>query len=191
MGTDDDAARWRARAVVDKWSPEQVARAAEVAGRDDLTVEDLRELVGDPEKTTDADGNMLLTAGVGRLVSLLVGAGGQALTGTATRLGAGNSAAAAAVGQTDLQAAAGAANRWFQPMDAGYPQTAGGVATFRSTFAAGDGNFDWTEWGIDVDAPTRAGGATVGAVLFNRKTAVLGTKAAGAVWTLTTTITIS
>lgn len=189
---DGDAAQWEARAVVEKWSPEQTARAQALAGTDEqLSPEDLRRLVGAPDEVTEVGGNMLLTAGLARLVSLLAGAGGQALTNTATRLGVGNSSTAAAAGQTDLQAAAGAANRWFAPMDAGYPQIAGNVATFRATFGAGDGNFEWAEWGIDVDAPTVTPGATVGALLFNRKVAALGTKAAGAVWTLTTTVTIS
>lgn len=145
----------------------------------------------EPYLTTFIDGNLLTTAGLNRLTSLAIAAGGQAMTNTATRIGAGNSATAETVGQTDLQAAAGSTNRWFQIMAATYPQQANGVLTYQSVFGTADGNFAWAEFGIDVAAPTVTSGNTVNALLFNRKVSSQGTKASGQTWTATATITIT
>jgi hypothetical protein len=190
--TDRQSILWRPIAVVEKFSDDQVkfvTRKLElpVAPSGDM----LRALAGAPEDGIAADvGNLLVTAGLNRLTSLLIGAGGQAMTNTATRLGVGNSSSAEAVGQTDLQAAAGSGNRWFQVMDATYPQQSNGVVTVKATFATGDGNFVWNEWGIDIGTPTVSSGNTVAALFFNRKVASLGTKASGS-WVLTVTVTIA
>lgn len=191
--TDRQSVLWRPVAVVEKFTEDQVKFVTQklelplAAPSGDL----LRALAGAPEGGITADiGNLLTTAGLNRLTSLWIGAGGQAMTNTATRLGVGNSSTAEAVGQTDLQAAAGSANRWFQIMDATYPQQSNGVVTVKATFATGDGNFVWNEWGIDIGTPTVTSGNTVNANLVNRKVASLGTKASGS-WVLTVTITIA
>lgn len=186
-----DVLKWSVHAHVDKYDADQSAYALKKAGVDWLSGDDMRKLVGAPSDVADAAGNLLTTAGLNRLTSLLIAGGGQGLTNTATRLGAGNSTTAAAVGQTDLQAAAGSTNRWFQIMDATYPSQANGVVTFKATFGTADGNFAWEEWGVDVGTPTVSSGNTVAALLFNRKVASLGTKASGATWALTATVTIS
>lgn len=184
-----ERAQWRVKASVEKWDADQADYVRRATG----VIAPSGALMADYATPTvlEVDGNMLLTAGLSRLTSLLIGAGGQALTNTACRLGAGNSNTAEAVGQADLQAAAGAANRWFQVMDATFPTQANGVVTFKATFGANDGNFDWREWGVDVSAPVAASSAVVGPTLFNRKVAALGTKANGAIWALTATVTIS
>jgi hypothetical protein len=187
---DEEALEWRAHAHVDKWDAEQVAWALRTTGASRLSGDELMTLV-EPSETADSAGNLLLTAGLNRLTSLLIGGGGQAITNTSARLGVGDSVTAEAVGQTDLQAAAGSTHRWFQVMDATYPSQADGVVTLKSTFGTTDGNFVWAEWGIDVAAPVVASGNTVAALLFNRKVYALGTKAAGSIWTLTATVTIS
>jgi len=184
-----DSIRWRPVATVEKYDADQVAWVARKCG---VAVPDgalLASLV-EPYETVVSVGNLLTTAGLNRITSLIIGAGGQAATNTAARLGVGNSSTAAAVGQTDLQAAAGAANRQFKVMDATYPTQANGVLTFRSTFATGEANFAWTEWGVDIGTPTVTDGTTVNAVLLNRKVESLGTKASGS-WVLTSTITLS
>lgn len=187
---DADSARWRAHARVDKWDPEQTARVFARIGRQ-LCAADFERLRVAPYETLDAPGNLLTTAGLGRITSLIIGGGGQAATNTAARLGAGDSATAAAVGDTDLGAVAGSTHRWFQIMDATYPQAGAGVLTFKATFGTADGNFAWAEWGVDIGTPTVASGNTVNAVLLNHRIQSLGTKVAGATWALTTTITIS
>lgn len=163
-----------------KWRP--VLTVAKYAGTD-LTV--------DPVEVIVAPGNLLTTAGLTRITSLITGGGGQAATNTSARIGVGNSSTAAAVGQTDLQAAAGAANRWFQTMDATYPQVSAGLMTFRSTVGTADGNFAWAEWGIDIGTPTVTTGTTVNATLLNRAVQALGTKTSAGTWVATATITLS
>lgn len=183
-----DSILWRPIVTVDKYDDDQVDWVARKFGCTTPSGK-LLEMSVKPYETVVAPGNLLTTAGLQRLTNLLIGAGGQALTNTACRLGVGNSSTAAAVGQTDLQAAAGAANRWFQVMDATYPTAVNGVVTFRSTFATGDANFVWAEWGVDVVAAT-ASSAVVAALLFNRAVQALGTKASGS-WVLTATVTIT
>ncbi len=183
-----DSIRWRPFVTVDKYDDDQVAWVQRRTG----VTPDGATLAAHvaPSETVTAVGNILTTAGLQRLTNLLIGAGGIALTNTTARLGVGNSTTAAAVGQTDLQAVAGAANRWFQPQDATYPTAVNGVVTLKSTFATGDGNFVWAEWGADIGAATVVAGAVVSATLLNRAVQALGTKASGS-WVLTATITIS
>lgn len=185
-----DSIRWRPVVVVDKYDDDQTAWAARRSGVLAPCGADFEALGLKPYETLERAGNLLTTAGLNRLTSLMIGAGGQAATATAARLGVGNSTTAAAVGQTDLQAAAGSSNRQFKVMDGTYPQQSNGVLTFRSTFATGEANFVWNEWGVDVGTPTVADGTTVSALLLNRAVQSLGTKASGS-WVLTATITIS
>ena len=189
---DADGARWRVHAHVDKWSDDATRWARRKTGLVAPRAADFDRLRLRPDDgEVDRPGNLLVTAGLTRLMSLLNGAGGQAATNTATRLGTGNGAGSAAVGDTDLGAAAGSANRWFQIADATFPSVATNVLTMKSTFATGDGNYAWNEWGLDIGTPTVTSSATVNATLLNHKTsAALGTKTTGS-WALTITITIS
>lgn len=182
---------WRVRGLVEKFDGDQTRWAVRRSG---LSAPDGSALLalGLRPEVVETEGNLITTAGLTRQVSLMNGAGGQALTNTATRLGTGNGAGSAAVGDTDLGAAAGAANRWFQVMDATFPSVAAAVLTAKATFATGDGNYAWNEWGLDIGTPTVTSSATVNAVLFNHKTsAALGTKTAGSTWAFTVTITQS
>jgi hypothetical protein len=145
-----------------------------------------------PYEIGTVERNLLTTAGLTRITSLITGAGGQALTNTSGRIGVGNGAGTAAIGDTDLSAAAGASNRYFQPFDATYPTTSAGAITAYATFASANGNFAWNEFGIDIGTPTVTGGATVNAVLLNHKTSIAqGTKTAGQSWTAQCVITIA
>lgn len=168
---------WHVYGLVAKYNgPEADARAA--AG-------------GAPDAYSESINNLLTTAGLNRMTSLITGAGGQAATNTATRIGVGDTATAAAVGQTDLSAAANAANRQFEIMAATYPTQANGVITARAVFSTGEANFAWNEWCIDIGTPAVAAGIVVSAVMLNRKVTSLGTKTSAAAWTFTVTITIT
>src|SRR5690242_9668965 len=90
----------------------------------------------------------LVDAGRNHMVQATIGAAVTAFNNANARIGVGNSTTAHAVGQTDLQAAAGAANQFRQPMDATYPSGATNVIQFRSTFGTADANFTWNEWGV-------------------------------------------
>jgi hypothetical protein len=148
---------------------------------------DLRKLVGDPEEALEVYGNLLLNAGIQAIEDQLIGATTSPFNNTNSRLGVGNSATAEAATQTDLQAAAGAANRQFKLMNATFPSRASQTLSFQSDFATGEANFVWNEWGIDRG---NANGTTVTAPMLNRKVASLGTKSTGT-WTLTATVTLS
>jgi hypothetical protein len=184
-----DSIRWRPAVRVEKYDDDQVAwvsrRSGVMVPKGDLLASSVK-----PYEVVEAAGNLLTTAGLNRITSLIIAAGGQGATNTATRLGVGNSATAEAVGQTDLQAAAGAGNRYFMTMDATYPTQANGLLTFKATYATGDGTFVWNEWCVDIGTPTVAAGTTVNANMLNRKVQSLGTKASGS-WVLTATITLS
>jgi hypothetical protein len=136
--------------------------------------------------------NLVTTAGWGRILSLFIGGGGQAADNTHTRLGVGNGAGTAAAGDVDLSAAAGSTNRWFQVMDATFPTAAGAALTFKATLGASDGNFAWTEFGLDISTAAAVSGNTVGPLLINHKTGIAqGTKIAGQSWTGTAVITFT
>lgn len=191
-----DSITWKPLATVEKWNdPEQIAWVAarsDVPNADHLKAMHFELLGIQPDEVVESEGNLLTTAGLTRLTALLIASGSpQALTNTSARLGVGNGSTSATVSDTDLAAASGSSNRWFQIMDATYPQVSAGVLTVKSTFAASDGNFAWNEWCIDIGTPTVTSTATVNATMFNRKVASLGTKANPAVWALTATVTIS
>lgn len=183
---------WRTSTLVEKFSSDQVQFAVAKLGFEPLG-DALSRICGEPEDGVleDLTSNLLTTAGLGRMTSLIIGGGGQAATATATRIGVGNSSTAAAVGQTDLSAASGSGNRQFKVMDSTYPQSSAGVITAKSTFASGEANFAWEEWCIDIGTPTVSDGTTVAALMLNRKVASNGTKASGASWAFTVTITLS
>jgi hypothetical protein len=140
-------------------------------------------LAGDPpDEVFEDKGNLLLNAGITRMINLLTGAGGTAFNAANSRIGVGNSTTAAAAGQTDLQGG----SKYFKLVDSATPS--GQTVTWVATFASGDANFAWEEWGIDNGSTS---GSTVTAPLLNRKVAAMGTKGSGSTWTLTVTITIS
>ena len=68
----------------------------------------------DPDEVLVVDGNLLLNAGITRLLNLLVGAGGQAFGATHCRVAVGDSSTAASASQTDLQAAT---NKYYKLVD--------------------------------------------------------------------------
>jgi hypothetical protein len=189
-----ESIKWSPVAHVDKYEQDVTEWVANRLGILTPSGDDFMRLGIQPDDTAESVGNLLTTAGLTRLTSLLIGAGGQALTPTSTpvRLGVGNGAGTAAVGDTDMSASPHtSANQWYQVMDSTYPSVSAGVVTFKASFATGDGNFAWNEWGIDVHTSAASSGATVNGLLFNHKTsAALGTKASGT-WALTVTVTFS
>lgn len=179
-----EMAKWRVKFTIDKyvgdWTPEQIA-----SGEADAAHYDRYE----------SEGNLLMYGGVSCLWQALIGNGtgtaGQALTyfnnGNAA-IGVGDNNTAAAATQTDLQASS---NKLRKAMDASNPVHTDGVVVgaasiqFKSTFATGDANWAWEEWGI-FNSPTAATGR-----MLNRKVQSMGTKTSAATWVATATITIS
>lgn len=142
-------------------------------------------------EVVDGGTNLITKAGLTQLVKLLNKQAVDGITATTARLGVGDGVGTAAVGDTDLSAAAGATHRQFVIMDGSFPSVAGAVLSLQATFTSALANFAWNEWGIDIGAATVVNGTTVNACLFDHKTSVaLGTKSTGS-WVLAVTVTES
>lgn len=125
---------------------------------------------------------MALTNAYRDYVAGLTTGTGTAFNNANSSIGVGDSTAAHAFNQTDLQAAT---NKLRKAMDAGYPQVAGNVITFRSTFGTTEANFAWNEWAVFNTT------AASGGVMLNRKQEALGTKPNTQTWQFTVTVTIA
>ena len=132
-----------------------------------------------PYAVDEFDGNMLLSEGIGAMLTLMIGGAETAFSNANAQLGVGNSSVATATSQTDLQ---GGSTNW-QSMEATYPSVSGRTVTFQSEFGSTDANFSWQEFSVRNGA-----GADKN---LNRRVTDKGTKSAGETWTLTLTITIT
>lgn len=94
-------------------------------------------------------------------------------------IGVGDSSAAFAAGQTDLQGS----NKFRKAMEAGYPIRSDNTMTFRALFGTGDANFAWNEWGVF--------NAATGGTMMNRRVEALGTKTSAQSWELTVSVTLN
>jgi hypothetical protein len=183
-----DPIRWRAVWSVHKFDDPtgEIGRALQAGA-------DLAAFM--PAEVIAHEGNLLMYGGASCLWQCLIGNGtttaGQALTyfnNAQAAIGVGDSTTAAAATQTNLQAAT---NKLRKAMDATYPQhtdaTTSGAATitFRSTFATGDANFAWAEWGT-FNSATDATGR-----MLQRKVEALGTKTSSATWTFTVSLSLA
>ena len=121
---------------------------------------------------TDAGRNHLVQAGIGAAVT--------AFNNANAYIGVGDSTTAFNASQTDLVAAT---NKLRKAMDATYPQGSSNVITFRSTFATGDANFAWQEWGVF--------NASSAGTMLSRKVESLGTKTSAQTWQFTVTLTVT
>jgi hypothetical protein len=153
-----------------------------------------------PYEETDWLENLLTIGGASVQWQTLIGNGGsgalQYYNNANAYLSVGDSSTAAADTQTELQAAT---NRVRKAMDATYPLhtdttgTAGSKSiVFRSTYATGDANFAWNEWGLFNSAGT-GGPPTTGGRMLNRAAGagLLGTKTSAATWVLTATLSLA
>lgn len=137
----------------------------------------------EPDEVEDFKGNLLLNAGIARMLDLLIAAGGQGYDATHSRIGVGDSNTAAVATQTDLQAAT---NKQWKLVSSATRATQ--VVTWVATFGTAQANFAWEEWGIDVGT---ADSTTLTSPMLNRKVQTMGTKASGSTWALTVTLTIA
>lgn len=95
-------------------------------------------------------------------------------------LGVGDSSAVFSAAHTDLQAST---NKIRKSMETSFPDQSQGAGTIRlkSSYATGEANFDWEEWGT-------FNAASAGTML-NRKVESLGTKTSAQTWELTADLT--
>jgi len=148
---------------------------------DSTDLKDLYEVI-------EGEGNLLLYGGASLLWHRSTGGSSlDPLSDTYAHIGVGDTNTAAAATQTDLQGASYPTNKFRQLADMAHtdsPNTSGGaVVTFQSTFATGDANFVWAEWGIF--------NASTSGRMLNRKVEALGTKTSAATWQLTITLTLA
>lgn len=137
----------------------------------------------DPDEIENHPDNLLLNAGINRLLDLLIGAGGTAYNAANSRIGVGDSSTAAAATDTALIAAT---NKFYKLVSS--VSRTNQTVTWVATVASADGNFAWNEWVIDNGTADSTTNVTP---TLNRKVASMGTKASGSAWQITVTITIS
>jgi len=121
----------------------------------------------------------LTTAFRDHLAAAAIGAAVTSFANANAYLGVGNSSTAFSAAHTDLQGG----SKTRKAMDATYPLRTANVITFRSTFASGDANYNWLEWGV-------FNGAAAG-TMMNRVSEDLGTKTSAGAWQLEVTITLT
>ncbi len=153
---------WHATYKLEKYND---CEADDVAGRE-------------PDEVVEFEGNLLMNAGINVMLDLLIGAAGTDFDNTNGYLGVGNSSTAAAATQTDLQGA----SKSRVIIDA-LATISGQTLTFVATFGSAVANFAWEEVGIF--------NASSGGTMLSRRVSSLGTKASGATWVLTITLTVS
>lgn len=130
-------------------------------------------------EVVEVEGNILTTAGANAMLTALTGGTITPFSAANARLGVGDGTTAESASQTDLQGT----NKLRKALDSGYPLVNGNQLVFQATFGSTEANFAWNE--------VAAFNAATGGTMLNRKVANLGTKASGATWILTLTITLS
>ena len=126
----------------------------------------------------------LTNAGALIMAAKLVETIGTDYNNANAHIGVGDSNAAFAATQVDLQGA----STLKKPMVASYPQRSGAALTFRSLFGASDANFTWAEWGI-FNGSGAGGAGPTGVVMLSRRVEALGTKTSSEIWQITVTAT--
>ena len=108
-----------------------------------------------------------------------VGVAQTAFNTANAHIGVGNGTTAFAATQTDLVGA----SKFRKVMDATYPTRSANVMVFRATFATGEANFAWAEWGIF--------NASTSGTMMTRVVQDNGTKASTETKQFTITITLT
>ncbi len=175
---------WR----VQRWDADQTVWVKRHTGLAGPQGHDFLRAGARPYSVTETTGNLITQSGYQRIGNLFTNQGAtQAFDATHCRIGAGNGVTAVGYTDTDLSAAAGSTNRWFQLVSGAFAiNLAARTWVVAATFGTADGNFTWQEFGIDQGT---ASGNTVTAILLNHALSSQGTKASGQTWTATATIT--
>lgn len=135
-------------------------------------------------------GNALMIGGASAMWERLVNGSTTVSVFSATnaRIGVGDSTTAVTNTQIDLQAATNKFRKLCSSVThSDTTGTAGSATTdFVATFATGEANFAWNEWGVFNGTATD--GSAAGGRMLNRKVESLGTKTSAATWQLTVTL---
>ena len=123
--------------------------------------------------------NIFLTVGWTEILKLITGASTSHFDSTNATIGVGDSATAAAAGQTDLIGS----NKKYKGMSSGYPTVpATGTVVFKARFLTSEANYTWAELVLKNSASV---------VSWNRKATGWGTKTATEVWNMTLTLGVA
>jgi hypothetical protein len=176
-----DKISWKAKWTINKFKDQrgEIGRQLKAGAK----IEDVKEKFPEAFIAKETiEGNVALNEGLQALIEL---AGGISTPNkwdnTNAYLGVGDSSTAPVATQTGLLAAV---NKFWEPLDATYPQRTGQVCEWRATFEDGDAEFAWEEYTV-VNASDDTGDN------LNRCIASKGTKASGEAWTLALQITFS
>ena len=132
-----------------------------------------------------AHGNLLVNGGMDLIWDAVIGNAITVFSNANAAIGVGDSSTAAAVGQTNLQAAT---NKLRKGMNATFPdQPTNPSVRFQSDFTGAEANYAWLEVGTFNNTVDASG------TMLHRlvPSGGLGTKSSGATWTITVTITLS
>lgn len=208
---------WSARAVMEIWTPEATAFAAQrlskdasrvnSEGRVHVTADDLIRFGISPEQTISGPipGNRLTTIGLTTMTDRLftatqvwtpsTGTAGSEVGFTGMGVGTGTGSADA-IGDTNLNGSSKA----FRVCDTGFPTRSSGVLTFKTTFADTEANFTWDEYCVIVPGSGAAQLSGVSAstslpsnykLLNSKRPAALGTKNSGGAASITLVVTLT
>lgn len=142
-------------------------------------------------ETVHENANLITEAG---WAALLGGIAGTTITtkfsSTAGRIGVGTSSTAATAADTALGGdTGGSSTTSYYQLVSGAPtiNTASAISTltFASTFATGNANFAWNEFGIDNGATSSVTTVATGNVFINHGISAQGTKVSGQTWNAT------
>jgi hypothetical protein len=136
----------------------------------------------------ESKNNVLLNAGITRMLNLLIGSGATAFNAANSRIGVGDNSTALAESATNTTLGGTLSTGQYYKLSTSAPSVTNQTVTFVAAFGSGVANFAWQEWCIDNGT---ADGTTSTAPLLNRKVVSMGTKASGSTWTLTVNITIA
>ena len=199
-----DGIGWKASCRVLKWNAEQVAWVVNKTGILEPSGQLLLSLV-EPYEIAESEGNVTTYGGLAYLWSLATGlttaiSAASQLANGFLPVGVGDGSGTVPTTSpidADLTAAT---NKYYQPVDATYPQvgaagaTAGSL-TVQATFGATAANFTWNEWGLFGTTSAFSSGTTAtpqNATMINHRGVNLGPpKVSGNVWTLDAVITLS
>lgn len=137
-----------------------------------------------PDEIVEADGNVLLNAGITALLKLLATTGPTQYNAANALICVGNGNTAESAAQTDLQGA----SKVRVAMDASYPTVSSQTVTWKGTYGTSSANFNWLEAGVQNGAGTPD---AVTVIMLNRKQQDFGTKVSGSTWTMTLSGTLS
>lgn len=193
-----DGINWKAFAKVEKYNAETVAELTKILGYEPRAA-DFERMQIKADDIACVDGNILVDLGIQAITGLICNLGSQQpLVALRTFVGVGATATTATIADTHLGSDGGSA--WYQVADSAPSRSTvsatNDTITTICTYGSGNANFAWAEWCWGTTTAAITPGATLsgvgtGAMMLNHKIASLGTKASGASWVFTSTITLS